>query len=237
MQEWAREQQRDKLRELQIQDLQRKRWRQEEKQSEKDAAALGVLIAGGALLALAIACFPLFLIFVGVKWLIKGGLVKRIFSVFFIPIGAFGMLYLYWFVFLVIHLPGDTNLGDIAVTAFRGAAYGSNQEASANVSSQGIRSLQAGQRVSAAGRADSKTNGSMGAPITSAANDSDSTKQQTIEVPLASAAPAKMNHTATPSTAEASIAGCPVCGSGEAGSSASCHYRRVVRLYQGVVAD
>jgi uncharacterized protein YecT (DUF1311 family) len=119
MQEWERQQQRDKLRDLQILELKRKQWRAEAQQNQEDAGQFVVLAAAAAMVVLAIVCFPLFLLVVGIKWLVKGGWIKRVFSLFFIPVGALGAIFVYLFVHVCIEMPGTTPFSDIAVIALQ----------------------------------------------------------------------------------------------------------------------
>jgi uncharacterized protein YecT (DUF1311 family) len=129
VQEWVRQRERDELRELQIQQLRRKEWRAQEAQNRKDAGDMALLLGLGALALLAVVCLPLFLLIVGVKWLRKGGWIKRAFSLIFIPTGVFGLIYVYWFAYGCVYLPGTPSIRDVAVIALQRTFHVPNGDA------------------------------------------------------------------------------------------------------------
>jgi uncharacterized protein YecT (DUF1311 family) len=129
MQEWVRQRERDELRQLQIQQIRRKEWRAQEAQNSKDAGDMALLLGVGALVLLAVVCLPLFLLFVGVKWLTKGGWIKRVFSLIFIPTGAFGLIYIYWFAYGCVYIPGTPTIRYVAAVALQRTFHVPNGDA------------------------------------------------------------------------------------------------------------
>lgn len=130
MQEWVRQRERDELRQLQIQQIRRKEWRAQEAQNRKDAGDMALLLGAGALVLLAVVCLPLFLLFVGVKWLIKGGWIKRVFSLIFIPTGVFGLIYIYWFAYGCVYIPGTPTIRYVAAVALQRTFHVPTEDAS-----------------------------------------------------------------------------------------------------------